>query len=148
MTSKDPFKDIENVDIPELEDESPEEELFTANEEDIHGDHTKAQMIDRSKQIIRTLKLQNDNLIMLSNLRKNYSWAIFCLSAFFLIVSMTIVILSAITICNGQPSECFSILDLSDDVLLMILGTNVTQVIGILFIVAKWLYPNNKAKTS
>ena len=88
------------------------------------------QLLKKQIEEIKELQINNDNIEKLANHRIKYSWFIFWFVCIFFIYSLTIVLL------NG-----FKIITISDTVLGILLGTNTADVIGVLFIVAKWLYP-------
>ena len=73
----------------------------------------------------------------MSKHRIKYSWYIFYFVICFVLLTLLILV------CVGKNQ-----LQLSDDVLITLFATNMVQVVGVLYIVAKWLYPYKQNKAS
>lgn len=134
------FKKIEGVKLPnpeELKDSTEEEKVYDETPQESQTDHKGNEALkllqDKARQENNKLKIENDNLQNLANHRIEYSKWIFKLVTFVIIIVFTIVILDG-----------FDIINLDKETLDILLKTNTVQVVGVLFIVAKWLYPNNK----
>lgn len=139
---------IGKVEIPtNLSNESEEEAIFEVIEEASHEDHKLRQgteeALEIAKQKIRTLQIKNDDLAQLGPHRRTYSWWILGFSIVFVACSVIIVFLSSYQILSaeGDATKYSTLLKLSDDVLMTLLATNTVQVVGLLFVVAKWLFP-------
>jgi hypothetical protein len=142
---------------PNVPDQTEEQDLFESHEPDTHKDHKDAEgyrlTLEAAKEQNNTLKLNNDTLrIQNSELhglachRINYSWAIFALTLLFLFATFLFLYLSSHVTYDVMCHKFIKNIEISDDVMMVLLGTNAVQVVGILFVVAKWLFPaaNNK----
>jgi len=141
----------------DLSDSTEEESVYSETAEEVQQDHkgkeafdalkeTATQQVQELKHNNATLLIQNENLKKLSEHRRFYSWAVLAFVAIVFFFTLTIVILSGNSIILNLPNKEFLILPrilLSEEVLLMLLGTNMVQVVGILWLVVKWLYPSN-----
>jgi len=137
---------ITGVEIPEvLADSSEEESIFKSTEAGTHKDHKQRQaaeqVLDVAKQRIRTLEIENDDLAKMGPHRRTYSWWVFGFSTSFVISSLVIVLLSSWQI-PASENAFKTLIKLDTSILITLLSTNMVQVVGLLFIVAKWLYPS------
>lgn len=94
---------------------------------------------DKAKETLNWLKkeeqkLKNEEKRQDINMRKVYADHIFTLVSLYMFAVFFILIL------NGSPSS----FHLSDTVLVTLLGTTTANVIGVLIVVAKYLFPNKK----
>lgn len=131
------IKEIIGIKTPEpkdLQQTTQEEEIFNSypNLEKEYKEQKEAELLTQMKEKANKLKIENDNLKKLADHRIRYSWAILIFVVLFVIASITTVILT------GNK-----ILTINDNVLDILLATNTVQVVGVLYIVAKWLYPTN-----
>lgn len=125
------IKDIDSISIPspeELNINNEEETIFADYIDDIPYEKTQEKFLLKEKA--KSLKIENDNLKKLNSHRINYSNYILCFVVVF--VGLTIVIITL----SGNKT-----LSINDNVLITLLSTNMFQVVGILYIVTKWLYP-------
>ena len=135
---------IQNIQLEEpsrLNTSSEEENIYTETAQESQLDHKNAEALkllqDKAREENHKLTIENGNLEKLAKHRITYSWWIFG----FVVIFLTMVLL--IVTLNG-----FQIMKLNDNVIDTLLATNMVQVVGILYIVAKWLYPqNNTNKT-
>jgi len=128
----------------EIDKVSAEETIFETREVDSHNEHKilqgKTQALELAKQKIRTLKIQNDDLAQLGPHRRKYSWWVLGFSITFVVIVLTILVLSSLQIVAGE-SGFRTIIKLENEVLITLLATNTVQVIGLLYVVARWLFP-------
>lgn len=131
------IEEIINIKLPppeELKNSTDEEKIYNETSEEAQGDHKKNQEIrllqEKARVENNTLKIKNSNLENLAGHRIAYSWGLFGFVVLFMVSTLAVLLLS------GKDN-----LTLSDTVLTVLLGTNMTQVIGVLYIVTKWLYP-------
>ncbi len=131
---------IDSADIPEpseLKSETGEAVLFDETSDETQVDHKNAELVKelirKAREDVHKLEIENENLKKLADHRIQYSWGIYGFVFFFVTFSLAIVVLSGL-----------KVLQINDNVLDVLLGTNMIQVVGVLYIVAKWLYPNNK----
>lgn len=155
MPNKISLDSLDKVQLPDLEKESAEEELFQASEASTHEDHKLAKAsqaaLNTAVQKIRKLAIENDDLAMLGPHRRKYSWWILSFVFFFVITTFSILVLSSIQIALPQKnieSPFYTILNLDNEVLITLLATNTVQVVGLLFVVAKWLFPTKEITKS
>jgi hypothetical protein len=127
------------IDESQTELSIEEEQEYSSPSDDDNDKSASIQISEKAKEQVNKLKIaneklkiDNDNLKKLAEHRIKYSWAIFIFVICFVSVSLGIVILSGL-----------NILCLSDTILGALQGTNMVQVIGVLYIVTKWLYPAN-----
>ena len=148
------IKDIGSIKLPKnLPNTSDEEKIFESKEKDTHKDHKSRrgteQALELAKQKIRTLKIRNDDLSQLGPHRIKFSWWVLGFSIFFVICTLLIVFLSSYQIPTSED-EYRTIIELDDSVLITLLATNTVQIVGLLYVVARWLFPsidkNNKSK--
>jgi hypothetical protein len=131
------IKDL-NLPSPEqLKNSTEEEKVYTETPQESQIDHKGNEALkllqDKARQENNKLKIENENLKNLADHRIEYSKWIFKL------VSAVIAVVFIILLLDG-----FEIINLDKETLDILLKTNAVQVVGVLFIVAKWLYPNNK----
>lgn len=135
---------ISKVQLPtpsELKDKTDEEEIYVETPDEIQDEHKNANVLkevqEKAREAVNTLKIENQNLQKLADHRIRYSWAILAF-----VVVFCLLVLRVVFLVGSEEMK------LSDTVLNMLLGTTMVQVIGVLYIVAKWLYPQNgKDKT-
>ncbi|MDQ6989922.1 MAG: hypothetical protein Q9M19_08560 [Mariprofundaceae bacterium] len=137
---------IGNIKIPKnLSSESKEESIYEHNEAPTHQEHKvregTEQALELAKQQIRTLQINNDDLAQLGPHRRLYSWWILGFSIFFIISVLVVLILASYQVALSER-ELGTMLKLDNEVLITLLATNTVQVVGLLFIVAKWLFPS------
>jgi len=129
------IKDIKLPTPDELKDSTKEGEVYSETPQESQVDHKGNEALklvqDKARESTNKLKIENVNLEQLAKHRIAYSWWIFGFVVTFLILVLTILILSG-----------FKVIELNDNVLNTLLTTNMVQVVGVLYIVAKWLYPN------
>lgn len=116
----------------DLENITDEDSIFYEPIDERYKDHKNTELLIQFREKANKLKIENENLKKLANHRITYSWWIFGFVVLFVLLSFMIIILSGL-----------DVLKLNDNVLDVLLGTNMAQVVGVLYIVAKWLYPNN-----
>lgn len=148
------FRDIGKVKLPgDLSEQSDEEKIFESKEVDSHHDHkhleANKEALELARQRVRELTIRNDDLSRLGPHRRKFSWWILIFSASFVVCTMGIVLLSSYQVPINE-SEYSTPIKLDDSVLITLLATNTVQVVGLLYVVAKWLFPsidvNNKSK--
>lgn len=138
---------IDELQLPDLEDCSAEEALYAPSEPRTHQDHklveAHAHTLALAKQRIRTLEIENDDLALLGPHRRRYSWWILGFVMVFVATTFMVLLSSAIQVSVVQNGESFyrSLIVLDNDVLMTLLATNTVQVVGLLYVVAKWLFP-------
>jgi hypothetical protein len=144
------LESIKSAPIPtDLKDTTNEEEVYSETEEEAQSDHKDKEALDAIKAKAteslqeyklknKKLEIENQNLQTLAKHRINFSWAIFAFVIAFVLFALSIVVLS------GISEESTFKLNINDNVLDIILATNTVQVVGVLYIVAKWLYPASK----
>ena len=132
------FKKISDIKLPkpnELQKITKEHDIYNETPQESQSDHKNNEALklvqDKAREDTNTLKIENANLEKLAKHRISYSWWIFAFVFTFLILVLSILLLSG-----------FKIIVLSDNVLNTLLATNMVQIVGVLYIVAKWLYPN------
>lgn len=125
------------IDDNDINNPTKEEDIFD-NKEANNQSLTKYenekfnQALTRNAEDIKRLKIKNDNLQKLAEHRIKYSVNILDFVVSFFAFVLIIIFLKG-----------FKYIELDNDVLITILVTNAVDVIGILFIVAKWLYPQD-----
>ena len=129
---------INDINLPnpdELKDTTEEGKVYSETPQESQIDHKGNEALklvqDKARESTNKLKIENGNLEKIAKHRITYSWWIFGFVVTFLILVLTILLLSG-----------FKIIELNDNVLNTLLATNMVQVVGVLYIVAKWLYPN------
>lgn len=119
----------------DLKDTTDEEEVYKESPEESQTDHKSIEALklvqNKAREENNKLKIENGNLKKLAEHRIAYSWAIF------IFVVIVVLIVLGIFIFSGLGK-----LTLSTDNLDTLLQTNTVQAIGILYIIAKWLYPH------
>jgi hypothetical protein len=117
----------------DLKNESEEEQLFEDKPGSDYEEQKKAlayrESSEKSQQVIQKLKIENTDLALLGPYRRKYSWWIFIFAVSFVLLAMALLLLSG-----------FQVITISDQVLITLLATNTVQVVGLLYIVAKWLF--------
>ena len=131
---------IGSVNLPEpseLKTSTDEEGVYNETPAESQTDHKSIEAFkllqDKAREENNKLKIDNENLKKLADHRIDYSKWIFKLVASFIGAVFSIVVLDG-----------FGVIEVEKDTLDILLKTNTVQVVGVLFIVAKWLYPNNK----
>jgi hypothetical protein len=136
--NNDIFSDLKRFKPPtDLDESSKEEGIFVDDPGEDYDAQKKAlaykESSEKSKQEIQRLKIENADLEMLGPHRRKYSWWIFGFVAFFVLLAFITLFFTGLNIIN-----------LSENVLITLLTTNMFQVVGLLYIVAKWLFtPKN-----
>lgn len=129
------IKDITLPNPSDLKDKTDEEKVYNESPQESQTDHKSIEALklvqDKAREENNKLKIENGNLEKLAKHRITYSWAIF------VFVVVVVLIVLGIFIFSGLGK-----LTLSTDNLDTLLQTNTVQAIGILYIIAKWLYPN------
>lgn len=130
------FEAINKIKIPtDLKDTTEEIKLYELSANAVNIDDTDSidnTLVLKLQEKAKKLKIKNDNLIKLADHRIQFSWAIFVFVLLFSFFSLMILV------CKGNGK-----LDISDEVIIVLLGTTVINVVGVLYIVTKWLYPQN-----
>lgn len=130
------FEAINKIKIPtDLKDTTEEIKLYELSANAVNIDDTDSidnTLVLKLQEKAKKLKIKNDNLIKLADHRIQFSWAIFVFVLLFSFFSLMILV------CKGNGK-----LDISDEVIIVLLGTTVLNVVGVLYIVTKWLYPQN-----
>jgi len=163
-TEKDLFDSLDRLELPQLTDDTSEESTYIEPPIEAQHDHkdkealvlvkeTAREQLNKFKKKNEKLEIENSNLKKLAEHREAYSWAIL------LFVVVTVIITFYIVVQASTP-VLFPILDngkyykllitnyvISDNVIMTLLSTTLVQVIGILLLVVKWLYPSNNNHT-
>lgn len=130
------FEAINKIKVPtDLKDTTEEIKLYELSANAVNIDDTDSidnTLVLKLQEKAKKLKIKNDNLIKLADHRIQFSWAIFVFVLLFSFFSLMILV------CKGNGK-----LDISDEVIIVLLGTTVINVVGVLYIVTKWLYPQN-----
>ncbi|MBL1260374.1 MAG: hypothetical protein COB33_007580 [Thiotrichaceae bacterium] len=145
MPNKISIDNIGDVKIPDdISTTSEEEKIFWTTEVESHSEHKhlegKSQALEIAKQQIRTLKISNDDLAQLGPHRRKYSWWVLVFTILFVFVVTLIVGLSSWQI-EVSEKEYRTLIKLEDEVLITLLATTTVQVVGLLYVVARWLFP-------
>tara|TARA_B100000745_G_C20154332_1_gene395603 strand:- start:1009 stop:1506 length:498 start_codon:yes stop_codon:yes gene_type:complete len=155
MTAKVSLDSLDSLVLPDLEDTSAEEELFESSESAKHQEHklleAHSHALNLAKQRIRKLEIENDDLALLGPHRRHYSWWILGFVFLFVFTTFLLLVLSAVQIetpQSGQPSTYHSLIEIDNEVMMTLLATNTVQVVGLLYVVAKWLFPNKSEKST
>ena len=153
MPNKISLDSLDDVQIPDLEDESREEELFEATEAKSHKEHKLLEAHETTLSIarekIRKLEIENDDLAMLGPHRRKYSWWILGFVIFFVLATFSVLLMSSFQIeavAADKASSFRTLIKLDNEVIITLLATNTAQVVGLLYVVAKWLFPTKLAK--
>lgn len=128
-------KKIFTIDDSQTELSLEEEAKYSSPVDDDDDKSASAQISEKAKKLKianEKLVIENTNLKKLSDHRLHYSWAIF---VFVVLYTLSFI---AIFVLVGIKFLC-----INDSVMKIFLGTNTIQIVGILYIVAKWLYPAN-----
>ena len=148
MSNKISLDSLDNVLIPELENQSREEELFEVTEAKSHTEHKLLEAskatLDIAKEKIRKLEIENDDLAKLGPHRRKYSWCILGFVFIFVVIAFSILLLSSFQIQSITEDKTLffrTFIKLDNEVLMTLLATNTVQVVGLLYVVAKWLFP-------
>ncbi len=131
------FDRIEKINIDENaldEGESGEEDIYEESNSEQEQDHKKAQAVGIYKAKLELLNTENIALKSLSQHRIQYSWAIFVLVSLFILASFVVAYMYG----SGHLDK------LDTSIIITIFTTNMVQLVGVLYIVAKWLYPAKK----
>ncbi|MFA6143631.1 MAG: hypothetical protein WCW84_05855 [Sulfurimonas sp.] len=159
-TEKDLFDSLDRLQLPQLTDDTSEESTYIEPPIEAQHDHKEKEATALIQETARKVKaknarleIENSNLKKLAEHREAYSWAILAF------VICTVIVTFYIVIQAGTP-VLFPILEndkdykllitnyvISDQVIMTLLGTTLAQVIGILWLVVKWLYPSNNNHT-
>lgn len=149
MPEKISLDSLDNIRIPDLEDRSAEEALFEVNEKSAHSEHklieAREAQLGFAKEKIRKLEIENNDLAMLGPHRRRYSWWILGFVMFFVLMTFSVLMLSAIQL-DSLEDGVYSLIKLENEVVMTLLATNTVQVVGLLYVVAKWLFPTKSAK--
>ena len=122
--------DVKNLLPPPPDDFAPEMGALTRdNATTATSDEHQFEVLRREHEI-RKLQEQLTQQKDEHRLRKGYLRSVFCLATLYLV---SIVVLVYLCACNR--------LHLSDAVLMMVLGTTAADVLGLLYIAFKWLFP-------
>lgn len=139
---------LDKIQIPDLDDDSREEELYTATEANSHKEHKLLEAhettLNIAKERIRKLEIENDDLAMLGPHRRAYSWWILGFVISFVLVTFAVLLMSSFqieVIAEDKTSSFRTLLKLENEVVITLLATNTVQVVGLLYVVAKWLFP-------
>lgn len=129
------IKSIKLPNIKDIERAKKEEKTFIEEPQESQEEHKNEEALkilqEKAKAELSKLTIENDNLKNLSQHRITYSWWIFGFVVLFVLIVLGIIV------SNG-----LSWIVLNDNVLNILLATNTVQVVGVLYIIAKWLYPN------
>jgi len=142
-----PIESLDEIQLPTLDRVSEEEAIYETTEASTHKNYKESQAnqaaLEEAQQKIRKLEIQNDDLAKLGPHRRRYSWWIFGFVSIFVAITFSILVLSSLQFeysnSNGDHSF-YTILKLDNSVLDTLLQTNMIQAIGLLLIVAKWLF--------
>jgi len=144
---------LDDIQIPELDDASREEELFEATEAKSHKEHKLLEAhettLSIAKERIRKLEIENDDLAMLGPHRRAYSWWILGFVISFVLATFTVLLMSSFqieVIAEDKTASFRTLLKLENEVVMTLLATNTVQVVGLLYVVAKWLFPTKPQK--
>lgn len=139
---------LDQIKLPALDDSSEEETLYEAKEPKIHNEHKLLEaheaVLAEAKQKIRKLEIENNDLALLGPHRRNYSWWILGFVILFVIISFSVLLMSSYQIevvGEGEVVDFRTLIELDNEVLMTLLATNTVQVVGLLYVVAKWLFP-------
>lgn len=157
---EDLFDTLDKIELPDLEADATEESTYFEEPEEARSDHKEKEKFDlvlaKATEQVNKLKneneklaIENGNLKKLAEHRETYSWAILAFVIATVIATFYIII-------QASTPTLFPILDngkyykllitkyvMSDQVIMMLLGTTLAQVLGILWLVVNWLYPSN-----
>ncbi|MEE8057341.1 MAG: hypothetical protein V3T17_05840 [Pseudomonadales bacterium] len=153
MPNKISLDSLDDVQIPDLENESREEELFEVTEAKSHKEHKLLEAHETTLSIararIRKLEIENDDLAMLGPHRRMYSWWILGFVISFVLVTFSVLLMSSFqieAITEDKASSFRTLIKLDNEVIMTLLATNTVQVVGLLYVVAKWLFPTKSVK--
>lgn len=141
---------LDGIQVPDdLEGNNKELELFfSSNEPDVHSDHktvaAQEETLELVKQRLRKLTIENDDLAMLGPHRRLFSWFIFGFGVLFTVVTIVYLIAATVPV-NIQVGELMverTYVQVDDSVLKILLGTSLAQVVGLMYVVARWLFPS------
>ena len=148
MSDKISFDSIDNVRVPELDDASREEKLFETVEATTHQEHKLLEAseatLNIAKEKIRKLEIENDDLAKLGPHRRRYSWFILGFVFVFVLIAFSILLMSSFQIQSTTEDKVAffrTLIKLDNEVIMTLLATNTVQVVGLLYVVAKWLFP-------
>lgn len=154
MPDKISLSSLDDIEIPELEDSSIEEELFAATEEGSHKEHkvreAQESVLSLAKERIRKLEIENNDLAMLDPHRRLYSWWILGFAIAFVFITFTFLFLASYqteVITEDKSTIYKTLIVLDKEVMMTLLATNTVQVVGLLYVVAKWLFPSKFSKS-
>ena len=135
MSSIENIKDVELPIPKDLGDSTDEETVYGETLEESQSDHKSREefrlLQEKAREAINKLRIENENLKNLADHRIQYSKWIFWLVAVVISTVFTILILGGLEVVK-----------IDKETLTALLRTNTMQVVGVLFIVAKWLYPH------
>lgn len=144
---------LDDIQIPDLDETSREEGLFETTEAKSHIEHKEREatetVLNLAKEKIRKLEIENDDLAMLGPHRRKYSWWILAFVFLFVIATFSIVLMSSFqveAVAANQKLFFRTVINLDNAVLMTLLATNTVQVVGLLYVVAKWLFPRKSEK--
>ena len=137
MSDVNKIKEIELPSPSSLSQSSNEEQIYSETPAESQHDHKSIEALklvqEKAREENNKLKIENQNLQNLASHRIVYSWWIFAF------VVLVVIIILGIFIASGLGT-----LTISSDNLDTLLQSNTVQVIGILYIIAKWLYPQKQ----
>lgn len=146
MSNKLTLEDIAKAPIPEdLPKKSAEEDLYTTSEPAVHHDHKTSQALRMAEEDIRKLNLENDALKAQNELRIKCSCYILWFVALFVIATFATLVAGSYELSYTGKDGAVTFrpfLAIDSKVLITLLTTTTIQVIGLLTIVVKWLFPN------
>lgn len=153
MANKISIDSLDKIRIPDLDTDSKEEVLYEPTEKKSHVEHKLLEAhentLNIAKERIRKLQIENNDLAMLGPHRRRYSWWILSFVIVFVLITFSILLLSAwqieATSTNGTITYR-TLIALNEEVIITLLATNTIQVVGLLFVVAKWLFPTKSPK--
>ncbi len=106
---------------------------FIKDDGDAHEMARKAEELEREHHATREAKAKADEAEKNVNQRTYISWSIFGVMIAWLVFVIVVVILAGA-----------NVLHLSDSVLMTLLATTTTNIIGMWAIILRYLFPNNK----
>lgn len=100
--------------------------------------------LDIAKVRIRKLEIENDDLAKLGPHRRKSSWFILGVVFVFVLIAFSILFMSSFQIQSTTEDKAVlfrTLIKLDNEVIMTLLATNTVQVVGLLYVVAKWLFP-------
>ncbi|PCK03621.1 MAG: hypothetical protein COA42_20460 [Alteromonadaceae bacterium] len=137
---------LDTIQIPTLAEQSIEDELYQSSEKQSHEEHkvrgAQDEALGVAREKIRKLEIENDDLARLGPHRRKYSWWILYFVIAFVTVTFVTLLMSSYQIKISDGDAYRTLINLDKEVVVTLLATNTVQVVGLLYVVAKWLFPS------